>query len=103
MRAYVESMNFETESYKYPTTLIGSLLGCNDPPVKNLISIGGPQQGVYGLPHCMGATWTVCEYIRELLDYGVYTSFVQNNLVQAEYWQVSATDYMTRDSYSAAM
>jgi palmitoyl-protein thioesterase len=60
---------------------------CNDPPVKNLISIGGPHQGVYGFPHCMGATWTVCEYIRELLDYGVYTSFVQDNLVQAEYWQ----------------
>jgi len=60
---------------------------CNDPPVRNLVSIGGQHQGVFGLPKCPGANYTLCEWMRELLDYGVYVGFVQNHLVQAEYWQ----------------
>jgi len=60
---------------------------CNSPPVYNLISIGGQHQGVYGFPKCPGANETICEYVRELLDIGVYDYFVQSFLVQAEYWQ----------------
>ena len=60
---------------------------CNDPPVKNLISIGGQHRGVYGWPHCDGSSWTICRYLRRLIDIGVYWPFVQNRLVQAEYWQ----------------
>jgi len=59
----------------------------NNPPVYNLISVGGQHQGVYGFPKCPGANLTLCEWVRELLDLGVYESFVQDNLVQAEYWQ----------------
>jgi len=59
---------------------------CNNPPVFNLISVGGQHQGVYGLPHCPGINYTLCEYIRELLDLGAYLSFVQDSLVQAQYW-----------------
>jgi palmitoyl-protein thioesterase len=25
---------------------------CSSPPVRTLISVGGPQQGIFGLPHC---------------------------------------------------
>jgi palmitoyl-protein thioesterase len=60
---------------------------CNNPPVHNLITIGGQHQGVYGLPHCPGVDYSLCEYIRELLDYGAYLSYIQNSLVQAQYWQ----------------
>jgi palmitoyl-protein thioesterase len=60
---------------------------CNNPPVHNLISIGGQHQGVYGLPHCPGVDYSLCEYIRELLDTGVYWSWIQDSLVQAQYWQ----------------
>jgi len=60
---------------------------CNSPPVTNLISIGGQHQGVYGLPHCPGPNYTLCEMMRSALDYGVYVSFVQDHVVQAEYWQ----------------
>jgi len=60
---------------------------CNNPPVHNLISIGGQHQGVYGFPKCPGANETICEWVRELLDIGVYDYFVQSFLVQAEYWQ----------------
>jgi len=60
---------------------------CNNPPVHNLITIGGQHQGVYGLPHCPGVDYMLCEYIRNLLDYGAYLSYIQYSLVQAQYWQ----------------
>eukprot|EP01114_Cavostelium_apophysatum_P004392 TRINITY_DN1461_c0_g1_i1.p1 TRINITY_DN1461_c0_g1~~TRINITY_DN1461_c0_g1_i1.p1 ORF type:complete len:308 (-),score=67.27 TRINITY_DN1461_c0_g1_i1:33-956(-) len=59
---------------------------CNNPPVYNLISIGGQHQGVYGLPKCPGPNLTLCEWMNDMLDLGVYVSFVQDTLVQAEYW-----------------
>ncbi|CAF0782012.1 unnamed protein product [Adineta ricciae] len=60
---------------------------CPNPPMLNLISIGGQHQGVFGFPRCPGDNVTICNYIRELLRFGVYESFVQEHLVQAEYWQ----------------
>jgi len=59
---------------------------CPDPPIRNLISIGGPQQGVFGLPHCPGANYTICEFIAKMLNIGAYNTYVQDHLVQAEYW-----------------
>jgi len=59
---------------------------CPDPPMLNLISVGGQHQGVYGLPHCPGNSSTICDYVRRLLNYGAYISWIQNKLVQAEYW-----------------
>ncbi|CAF4550747.1 unnamed protein product [Rotaria sp. Silwood1] len=59
---------------------------CPNPPMLNLISIGGQHQGVFGFPRCPGDNITICNYIRDLLHFGAYESFVQNHLVQAEYW-----------------
>lgn len=59
---------------------------CPFPPMHNLISIGGQHQGVYGLPHCSGESSSICNYIRKLLTYGAYYEFIQNHVVQAEYW-----------------
>uniref|UniRef100_A0A1I7XIK0 Palmitoyl-protein thioesterase 1 n=1 Tax=Heterorhabditis bacteriophora TaxID=37862 RepID=A0A1I7XIK0_HETBA len=67
---------------------------CPSPPMRNLISVGGQQQGVFGLPYCPGDT-IVCNTIRKLLDMGAYTSYVQNNVVQAQYWH----DPMHEDDY----
>ena len=53
--------------------------------MKNLITFGGQHQGIYGLPKC-GANHIICDYIRRLLNYGAYTSWVQDQLVQAQYW-----------------
>jgi len=58
---------------------------CPHPAMKNLISVGGQHQGVYGLPHCP-ASASICNAVRRLLNYGAYEGFVQNSLVQAEYW-----------------
>ncbi|CAG0882545.1 unnamed protein product [Cyprideis torosa] len=59
---------------------------CPQPPIRNLISLGGPQQGVYGVPKCPGSKYEFCEYMRRLLDLGAYVKWVQKMLVQAEYW-----------------
>ncbi|CAF1072804.1 unnamed protein product [Adineta steineri] len=59
---------------------------CPEPPMLNLISIGGQHQGVFGFPRCPGDNETICNYIRDLLRFGAYESVVQNHLVQAEYW-----------------
>ncbi|KAK3089757.1 hypothetical protein FSP39_006258 [Pinctada imbricata] len=54
---------------------------CPNPPMKNLISVGGQHQGVYGFPRCPGDNATLCDYVRKLLNLGAYVG-----LVQAEYW-----------------
>jgi len=76
LRAYVERMN--------------------SPPVYNLVSIGGQHQGVFGFPKCPGANETICEIVRRMLNLGAYVPFVQDTLVQAEYWQdpFNETEYL---------
>lgn len=70
---------------------------CPSPPMFNLVSFGGQHQGVYGLPHCPGDNATLCDMVRKLLDIGAYVPFVQNTLVQAEYWH----DPVKEDEYKA--
>ena len=63
--------------------------------VKNLISLGGQHQGVFGLPNCYTTVW--CDYIRHLLSTGAYEDHVQEHSVQAEYWH----DPMREPDYKA--
>jgi len=69
---------------------------CPTPAMKNLISVGGQHQGVYGLPKCP-ASASICSAVRRLLNYGAYESFVQNSLVQAEYWHDPLDEAKYRD------
>ncbi|KAF5298993.1 hypothetical protein FQA39_LY11625 [Lamprigera yunnana] len=59
---------------------------CATPKMKNLISIGGQHQGVYGLPNCESLSHKICDYIRRVLNHSAYLSWVQKTLVQATYW-----------------
>ncbi|XP_068618380.1 palmitoyl-protein thioesterase 1 [Battus philenor] len=56
------------------------------PQIKTLVSLGGQHQGVYGLPHCGALEHATCDYVRKLLNYAAYYSWVQQSLVQATYW-----------------
>ncbi|KAK6727734.1 hypothetical protein RB195_005425 [Necator americanus] len=67
---------------------------CPTPPMRNLISVGGQQQGVFGLPYCPGDT-RLCNIIRKLLDMGAYNHYVQQTVVQAQYWH----DPLHEDDY----
>jgi len=64
---------------------------CPDLRVRNLISIGGPQNGVFGFPGCDefdvdDSTRDVCEYVRLALNFGAYRPNVQDHVVPAQYW-----------------
>jgi len=59
---------------------------CPSPPMKSLVSIAGQHQGVYGFPRCPGENVYLCDLVRELLNYGAYVGFVQDILIQAQYW-----------------
>ncbi|XP_011502224.1 PREDICTED: palmitoyl-protein thioesterase 1 [Ceratosolen solmsi marchali] len=59
---------------------------CGGPQMQNLISLGGQHQGVYGLPNCASIKHYFCDMIRRMLHYAAYTKYVQNNLVQAQFW-----------------
>jgi len=67
---------------------------CPNPPIRNLISVGGPQQGIYGFPYCLGMSG-ICNAVRHLLNYGAYSSTVQRISVQAQYWH----DPYLKDDY----
>ncbi|KAL7059693.1 hypothetical protein AAHC03_013944 [Spirometra sp. Aus1] len=59
------------------------------PPAKvgSVISIGGPQEGVFGLPSCPEtSTLIFCNTIRSILTRVAYVDFIQSRLAQAQYW-----------------
>ncbi|KAK4475174.1 hypothetical protein MN116_000772 [Schistosoma mekongi] len=60
---------------------------CSFRKVGAVISIGGPQQGIFGLPKCFVEGFIhLCLLVNELLSYGAYTKLVQSHVVQAQYW-----------------
>lgn len=69
--------------------------------VKNIISLGGQHQGVFGLPKCF--TSIFCDYIRSFLSHEAYDEDVQEHLVQAEYWHdpVHEDDYRKKNIFLA--
>jgi len=68
---------------------------CPELGMKNLVTVGAQHQGVFGLPNCPGEVIYFCDIMRDLLNYGAYVDFVQNFLVQAQYWH----DPLDRDLY----
>jgi palmitoyl-protein thioesterase len=53
----------------------------------NLATLGGQHQGVFGFPSCDNFTDVVyCEDLRQLLSQGAYVDWIQNRLIQAQYW-----------------
>uniref|UniRef100_A0A6B2EHE7 Palmitoyl-protein thioesterase 1 n=1 Tax=Phlebotomus kandelakii TaxID=1109342 RepID=A0A6B2EHE7_9DIPT len=70
---------------------------CPSLDMRNLISLGGQHQGIFGLPNCPSLSSRTCEYFRKLLNYAAYEKWVQNLLVQATYWH----DPLNEDAYRA--
>ena len=53
---------------------------CPNVKVLNLITIGAPHQGVYGVPRCPSLPHAICNMIREKLALEAYSDFVQSLL-----------------------
>ena len=49
---------------------------CPDPPMNNLITLGGQHQGVFGLPNCPSVSVKTCEYFRKLLNNAAYLEYI---------------------------
>jgi palmitoyl-protein thioesterase len=75
---------------------------CPSPTMHNLVSFGGPQQGVFGFPHCVGNSF-LCETVRKALDEGAYESHIQDHVVQAQYWHdpLNADQYREKNVFLA--
>ncbi|XP_063220790.1 palmitoyl-protein thioesterase 1 [Bacillus rossius redtenbacheri] len=71
---------------------------CPVPRVKNLISVGGQHQGVFGVPNCSTLKHKWCSYISKILTYAAYENWVQNEFVQAQYWH----DSLKEEQYRSA-
>ncbi|XP_025193576.1 palmitoyl-protein thioesterase 1 isoform X2 [Melanaphis sacchari] len=76
---------------------------CPYPPMLNLISMGGQHQGVFGMPRCIYSSHKWCEYIRLVLNKEAYAKWVQDLLVQAEYWHdpIKELDYIKGSNFLA--
>ncbi|KAK5642305.1 hypothetical protein RI129_008472 [Pyrocoelia pectoralis] len=75
---------------------------CSAPQMKGLISIGGQQQGVYGIPFCNPEFLQLCDLVRPVVTHFAYDSF-QSFLVQATYWHdaLNATNYANENTFLA--
>lgn len=70
---------------------------CNDPPVKQLITMGAQHMGISDIPACVGTNQILCKQMAELLGLGAYLPGVRNVSIQAQYFK----DPMARDDYLA--
>jgi palmitoyl-protein thioesterase len=57
------------------------------PAVHNLVSMGGQHFGVTEIPDCTTPTEEICKMVLDVLQLGVYNSFVQEEVVQAQYFR----------------
>jgi len=60
---------------------------CNGIKVYNLITMGAQHQGVADIPDCLSPNDTICGMVESLLAFGAYNEFVQNNVIQAQYFK----------------
>ncbi|KAJ0961872.1 hypothetical protein J5N97_029700 [Dioscorea zingiberensis] len=58
------------------------------PPVRNFISVYGPQAGIASVPLCGNLGPFICGFVAELLKHRVYTDFVQNLLAPSGYFKI---------------
>jgi palmitoyl-protein thioesterase len=68
-----------------------------DMPVRNLITMGGQHQGVFGFPNCPGISSEQCEELRDTLSTEAYDPTVQATSTQAEYWHDPTQEDVYRD------
>jgi len=76
---------------------------CNDPPVYNLISIGGQHFGVADMPGCTSVNDTICYILESLLAFGAYNEIVQYLVVQAQYFRdpMQMSNYLSSSGFLA--
>ncbi|KAG0338211.1 hypothetical protein BG004_007307 [Podila humilis] len=59
---------------------------CNDPPIHNLVTVGSQHGGVADIPGCADADAS-CRLMRTIARSGVYSGYVRDHIVQAQYYK----------------
>lgn len=68
---------------------------CNDPPIHNLVTVGSQHGGVSDIPGCVKAEDASCRLMRTIARSGVYSGYVRDHIVQAQYYKVKKVlDFM---------
>jgi palmitoyl-protein thioesterase len=62
--------------------------------MKNLVSMGGQHQGVFGFPGCPGENFQLCDIMRHLLNLGAYLEPIQSTLIQAQVSLIETADLL---------
>ncbi|XP_074028624.1 palmitoyl-protein thioesterase 1 [Leptinotarsa decemlineata] len=75
----------------------GLVQRCPQAKVKNLISLAGQHQGVYGIFHCGPLTEKMCDFIRRSLNHAAYKPEIQKMIVQATFWHDPLNEQIYRD------
>ncbi|KAI8889864.1 alpha/beta-hydrolase [Backusella circina FSU 941] len=60
---------------------------CNSPPIHRLITFGSPHGGVSDIPNCVNSKDFTCNLMRSMVRRGVYTDYIQNRIIQAQYYR----------------
>ncbi|KAF9953308.1 hypothetical protein BGZ70_000301 [Mortierella alpina] len=60
---------------------------CNGPPVHNLVTVGSQHGGVSDIPGCVQAEDASCRLMRTIARSGVYSGYVRDHIVQAQYYK----------------
>ncbi|KAF9284454.1 hypothetical protein BGZ68_004684 [Mortierella alpina] len=60
---------------------------CNDPPIHNLVTVGSQHGGVSDIPGCVKAEDASCRLMRTIARSGVYSGYVRDHIVQAQYYK----------------
>jgi len=74
---------------------------CNNPPVHNLVTMGGQHKGVADFPDCVSLNSTICSAIEYLLSFGAYHTIPQEIVVQAQYFHdpMDVQGYLTFNKF----
>lgn len=89
------SNGFNAVGFSQGNTVIrGYIHKYNDPPVRSFLSMHGVLMGVNGLPQCpmeVPGLGLICRAVDAIVSHaGVYSSFVQDHLAQANYYRDAA-------------
>ncbi|KAJ2857507.1 hypothetical protein J3B02_000945 [Coemansia erecta] len=60
---------------------------CPEIKAKNLVTFGSPHAGVARIPECARENDTICRWMRQLALRGVYSWYVRDHVIQAQYFK----------------
>ncbi|CRK97172.1 CLUMA_CG010569, isoform A [Clunio marinus] len=75
-----------------------------NPPMRNLITLGTPHQGVHHYPRCQQTLGSICNHIRSSINHIAYLPWIQKSVVPLTYWHdTNHQRYRRKSSFLAVI